>query len=135
MKKILITWVLTASTILVAQDVMGGMIGGAIGGIIGNQLGGGNGKVITTITGATLGAMIGSEDQSEYRNNNYSYPTRVVYREVPQQIIYTQPRVIYVNSVPTYDNYNIHHCREYARYWNNSERHERHHDENQRRYR
>jgi hypothetical protein len=36
MKKILMAWMLTASTVLLAQDVMGGLVGGAIGGVIGN---------------------------------------------------------------------------------------------------
>lgn len=122
MKKILITLMLTTSTVLLAQDALGGLLGGAIGGVIGHQFGGGNGKIATTIVGATLGTMIGSEDQRVYKNTSYdreyTYPTRVVYREAPTQIIYTQPRVIYVNSTPYYEHaYKWHdnHHRDYAR--------------------
>lgn len=133
MKKILITLALTTSTLVFAQDVMGGLVGGAIGGIIGNQFGGGNGKVATTIAGAALGAMMGSDNQRVYSNNSYSsvynddYPTQVVYREVPQRVIYTQPRVVYVYSNDDHDRryeYNGHHHRGYARYDNDRRRHE-----------
>ena len=125
MKKILMTLMLTTSTVLLAQDVMGGLVGGAIGGVIGNQFGGGNGKVAATIAGATLGTMIGSDNQRVYQNNSYgrdNYPTttttRVIYREAPSQIIYTQPRVVYIDSSPHHDyghEWHGHHHREYAR--------------------
>jgi uncharacterized protein YcfJ len=113
MKKIFFALVLTGSTVLFAQDMMGGIFGGAIGGVIGNQFGSGAGKTAATIGGAALGAMIGSDDQRGYQGNNYNqdsntysrynngYATRVVYREVPQ-VIYSQPRVVYVNSSPVY---------------------------------
>ena len=96
---------------------------------------GGNGKVATTIAGAALGAMMGSNNQREYSTNNYSrvynndYPTRVIYREVPQQVIYTQPRVIYVYSNDDNDRghrYNAPHHREYARCENERRQHEWH---------
>lgn len=100
MKKLLITLTLL-STLSNAQDALGGIVGGAIGGVIGNQFGGGSGKVAATIAGATLGTMIGSTNQRIYTSDRYShddndYPTRVVYREIPQQVVYTQPRVVYV---------------------------------------
>lgn len=139
MKKILIALALSTSTLIFAQDVMGGLVGGAIGGVIGNQFGGGNGKIATTIAGAALGSMIGSNNQREYSTNSYNrvytdeYPTRVVYREVPQpvvyysqpRVVYTQPRVVYVNSNHRHQ-YNDRQYREYARCENNHRRHEWH---------
>lgn len=122
MKKILLALALTASSALMAQDVMGGLVGGAIGGVIGNQFGGGSGKTAATIGGAVLGTMIGSSDQRGYTGNNYrpyntysgynGYTTREVYREDPQvvytqsRVIYTQPRVVYVNPAPVYYGWN-----------------------------
>lgn len=136
MKKLLFALALTASTALMAQDMVGGLVGGAIGGVIGNQFGGGNGKIAATIGGAALAAMIGSEDQRGYEgngyrryNNNYSnyntYETREVYRRDPQiiysqsRVIYTQPRVIYVNSAPSY--YRENH-REHEHEWHDNNR-------------
>lgn len=123
MKKILMTLMLTASTVLLAQDTMGGLVGGAIGGVIGNQFGGGSGKVAATIAGATLGTMIGSDNQRVYQNTSYNreydYPTtRVIYREAPSQIVYTQPRVVYIDSTRHYDHGykgHGHHHKKYAR--------------------
>lgn len=132
MKKILMAWMLTASTVLLAQDVMGGLVGGAIGGVIGNQFGGGNGKVATTIAGAALGAMIGSDNQRVYQNSSYNreynYPTtsQVIYREVPTKIVYTQPRVVYIDSTPPHHDHDqrwhCNHHREYAQSENYSHR-------------
>ena len=141
MKKILIALALSTSTLIFAQDVMGGLVGGAIGGVIGNQFGGGNGKIATTIAGAALGSMIGSNNQREYSTNSYNrvyndeYPTRVVYREVPQPVIYSQQRVVYTQPrvVYVYSNdddrryeYKGHHHRSYARCENDRRRHEWH---------
>lgn len=137
MKKILIALAFATSTLVFAEDLMGGLVGGAIGGVIGNQFGGGNGKVATTIAGAALGAMIGSDNQPIYSSNSYSrvyindYPTRVVYREIPQQVIYTQPRVIYVYANDDDDHrheYKNHHRRGYAR-CDNDRRHREWRDE------
>ena len=131
MKKTIITFALTASTLVFAQDMMGGLVGGAIGGVIGNQFGSGNGKVAATIAGAALGTMMGSDNQRVYSNNSYNriytddYATRVVYREVPQQVIYTQPRVVYVYSDDDRRReYRGHHHRGYARCDNDRRKHE-----------
>lgn len=141
MKKILIALALSTSTLIFAQDVMGGLVGGAIGGVIGNQFGGGNGKIATTIAGAALGSMIGSNNQREYSTNSYNrvyndeYPTQVFYRETPQQVIYSQPRVVYTQPrvVYVYSNdddrryeYKGHHHRGYARCDNDRRRHKWH---------
>jgi len=126
MKKIIIALALTASTALLAHDVVGGVVGGTIGGVIGNQFGSGSGKVVTTIAGATLGTLIGSQDrgyQSNSVNYHNDYTGRVVYREAPQRVIYTQPRVVYIEPVPVYYGWNE------RRYENRYEhRYERHHD-------
>lgn len=133
MKKLIMMFALTTTTVMFAQDVIGGLVGGAIGGVIGNQFGGGSGKVASTIAGAALGTMIGSNNQREYTTNSYNrvyndeYPTRVVYREIPQQVIYTQPRVIYVYANDDRRNeYKSHHHRKYARCDNDRRRHEWH---------
>lgn len=43
------------------SETLGGVIGGVAGGILGSKIGGGNGRTMTTILGATLGAMWGQD--------------------------------------------------------------------------
>jgi uncharacterized protein YcfJ len=109
MKKIMIALALTVTTALMAHDVVGGVVGGAIGGVIGNQFGGGNGKVVATIAGATLGTLIGTDDRGYQYNQviyHKDYPVRTVYNTAPQQVIYTQPRIVHVEPVPVYYGWN-----------------------------
>lgn len=128
MKRFLIGLALVTSTILVAQDEVGGIVGGVIGGVIGHQFGSGSGKVAATITGATVGAVIGSRGGREtYNNRLYSQyePVQVVYREARREVVYVEPRVVYVYS--NRDNnhkrqWHNRHYREYARCDNNYRR-------------
>jgi outer membrane lipoprotein SlyB len=48
-----------------------GSVGGAVaGGVIGNQVGGGNGKVATTVVGATGGALVGREAEKRMKKKD-----------------------------------------------------------------
>jgi outer membrane lipoprotein SlyB len=48
-----------------------GTVGGAVaGGVIGNQVGGGNGKVATTVVGATGGALVGREAEKRMKKKD-----------------------------------------------------------------
>jgi hypothetical protein len=132
MKKIIIALAITVSSALLAHDVVGGVVGGAIGGVVGNQFGGGNGKVATTIAGATLGTLIGSQDRG-YEDNtaryHNDYTERTVYREAPRTVIYTQPRIVRIEPAPVYygwneRRYNHGYIRGYERRENRYERHE-----------
>lgn len=115
MKKILLLSTLALSSVLMADDIIGGLVGGAIGGVIGHQIGRGNGNTAATIGGAVIGTMIGSSSSVRdyndrrysspyYSNNGYSqrYVTydqaQPVYYVQPQQTIYVQqqPQIVYV---------------------------------------
>ncbi|MDD2829731.1 MAG: glycine zipper 2TM domain-containing protein [Sulfuricurvum sp.] len=124
MKKLLIAMALTASASLFAQDSVGGIFGGVIGGIIGNQFGHGDGKVAATIIGASMGTLIGSNNERYISNGEYTNTNRVVYTTVqPAPIIYTQQRIVYANPRPViyYSSYD----RDDHRY---EERRREHHD-------
>ena len=106
MKKIaLVTALLLASNVALADDsYMGEIIGGVAGGIVGNQVGGGKGKVISTAIGAAIGSQVGGriEDNMRYNRqpNGYSYGPQYPqpqqpYYAPPQNYGYAQPQQYY----------------------------------------
>ena len=84
MKKIaLITSLLLASNVALANDsYWGQIIGGVAGGAIGNQLGGST-KTITTAIGAVLGSQVGQRIQDNMRYNEYARQPDVVQNNPP----------------------------------------------------
>lgn len=112
MKKVLFLAALALSSVLSADDVIGGLVGAAIGGVIGNQFGGGDGKVAATIGGAAIGTMIGSGSNMRrysdggytnpgYADGRYAPPQRYLSYTQPQPVYYVQPRqTIYVEQPP-----------------------------------
>ena len=84
MKKIaLLTALLLASNVALANDsYWGQIIGGVAGGAIGNQLGGST-KTITTAIGAVIGSQVGKNIQDNMRYNDYSRQPVVVQNNPP----------------------------------------------------
>lgn len=105
MKKILLLLALTFSSVVMADDVIGGILGGAIGGVIGHQFGKGDGNTAATIGGAVIGTMLGSNSNSRsYNDEDYDnrvYSQRYVAYAQPQRVYYVQPQqMIYVQQAP-----------------------------------
>ena len=131
MKKILLIFLLSISSLLMADDIIGSLVGGAIGGVVGHQIGRGNGKTAATIGGAVIGTMIGNSANSSnyndrhyrkgtYTNNGYSNSQtrqyigytqpQPIYYEQAQQVVYVQqrPQVIYVRHHHDHDDHDDH---------------------------
>lgn len=64
----------------------GAVIGGVAGGLLGSQAGGGRGKLVTTATGAVLGAMVGDNVQ---KNMNAAQPHTVYTMQCSKNYIKT----------------------------------------------
>ena len=97
---------LSASTAMANDAVIGALLGGGAGVLVGRSVGGRNGAVIGGALGAAAGAAIGSENRRdrvvEQRVDYYS-PAPVYYEQpayYPQQVYYTQP--VRIEQQPIY---------------------------------
>ena len=95
----LILGLLSASTALANDAVLGAILGGGAGALVGRSIGGRDGTIVGGAIGAAAGAAIGSESRRERVVSNYGEHVQVYYAPPVQRVYYSAPPVYYTQPV------------------------------------